>query len=161
MVVGFLLHDASDVGVGGVSGERKFGIWGRVLKRYRRRHEAFGLLEGLLSGGGRLQCFGPPPQEIRQRLQNLSTIWQEAAVKVYHAEKTLQLLDVLRGRAVFEFGGVIGRGGRSCRRNRVAKNLKGGGCKNTLFQVNPRSATATYTSPIKIYFFRPSNPQSK
>ncbi len=61
MVVGFLLHDASDVGVGGVSGERKFGIWGRVLKWYRRHQEAFGLLEGLLNGGGPLQCFSPPP----------------------------------------------------------------------------------------------------
>ncbi len=61
MVVGFLLHDASDVSVGGVSGERKFVIWGGVLKRYRRRQEAFGLLESLLSGGVPLQCFGPPP----------------------------------------------------------------------------------------------------
>jgi hypothetical protein len=78
----------------------------------------------------------PPPQEIRQRLQNLSTIWQEAVVKVYHAEKTLQLLDVLRGWAILDFAGVIGRGGRSCRRNRVAKNFEGRGCKNTLFQVN-------------------------
>ncbi len=129
----FFLHDSSDVGIGGVSGERKFGIWGRVLTRHRRRQEAFGLLESLLSGGGPLQNFGPPLQEIRQRFENLGTIWQKAAVKVYHAKKTLQLLDILRGWAIFNFGGVIGRGGRSCRRNCVAKNFKRRGCKNTIF----------------------------
>ena len=90
----------------------------------------------LLSGGGPLQSFGPSLQEICQRFENLGTIWQETAVKVYHAEKTLQLLDVLRGWAVFDFGGVIDPRGRSCRRNRVSKNFKRGGCKNTFFQVN-------------------------
>jgi hypothetical protein len=63
----------------------------------------------------------------------LGTIWQKAAVKVYHAEKALQLLDILRGWVIFDFGGVIGRWGCSCHRNRVAKNFKGGGCKNTFF----------------------------
>ncbi len=46
------------------SGERKFSVWGRMLKRHRRRQEAFSLLESLLSGGGPLQSFGPPLQEI-------------------------------------------------------------------------------------------------
>jgi hypothetical protein len=129
----FFLHDSSDVGIGGVSGESKFGIWGRVLKRHRRRQEAFGLLESLLSGGGPLQNFGPPLQEICQRFENLGTIWQKAAVKVYHAKKTLQLLDILRGWTIFNFVGGIGRGGRSCRQNRVAKNFKGGGVQKHIF----------------------------
>ncbi len=61
MVFGFLLHDSSDVSIRGVSGERKLSIWGRVLEWHRHRQEAFGLLESLLSGGGSLQSFGPPP----------------------------------------------------------------------------------------------------
>jgi hypothetical protein len=60
------------------------------------------LLESLLSGSGPLQNLGYLPQEISQRYQNLSTVGQEAAVKVYHAKKTLQLFDILRGRAVFD-----------------------------------------------------------
>jgi hypothetical protein len=67
MVLGFLLHDSSDVSIGGVSGERKLSIWGGVLKWHRRRQEGFSSLEGLLSGGGLLQSFGPPLQEISQR----------------------------------------------------------------------------------------------
>ncbi len=67
MVFGFLLHDPSDMSIGGVSGKRKLSIWGRVLKWHRRRREALGFLESLLSGGGPLQSFGPSLQEIRQR----------------------------------------------------------------------------------------------
>jgi hypothetical protein len=58
------------------------------------------------------------------------------AVKVYHAKKTLQLLDILRGWPIFDFGGVIGRGGCSCRRNRMAKNLKRRCCKHTFSQID-------------------------
>ncbi len=61
MVFGFLLHDPSDVGIGGVSDQRKLSMGGRVLKWHRRRQEAFGFLESLLGGGGPLQSFGPPP----------------------------------------------------------------------------------------------------
>jgi hypothetical protein len=32
-------------------------------------------------------------------------------VKIFHAEETLQLLDVLGRETVLDFGGVIGRGG--------------------------------------------------
>jgi hypothetical protein len=67
MVLGFLLHDSSDKSIGGVSGERKLSIWGKMLKWHRRRQEAFGSLESLLSGGSPLQSFGPPLQEISQR----------------------------------------------------------------------------------------------
>jgi hypothetical protein len=66
-VFGFLLHDPSDVGIEGISGKRKFSIGGRVLKGHRHHQEAFGLLESLLGGGGPLQSFGPPLQEICQR----------------------------------------------------------------------------------------------
>jgi hypothetical protein len=40
----------------------------------------------------------------------LSTVGKKTAVKVYYAKKTLQLLDILR-QPVFNFGGVVGRGG--------------------------------------------------
>jgi hypothetical protein len=72
-----------------------------------------------LSGSRPFQCFGPSLQEISQKFQNLSTVGQKAAVKVYHAKKTLQLFDILRGWAIFYFGSVISRAGRSCRQNRV------------------------------------------
>jgi hypothetical protein len=80
----FLLHDPSDMdmSIGGIGGERKFSIWGRVLEWHRRRQEAFCILEGLLSGSGPLQRFGPSLQRISQRSQNLSTVGQKAAVKV-------------------------------------------------------------------------------
>jgi hypothetical protein len=98
MVSRFLLHDPSDMSIGGVSGERKSGIWGRMLEWHRRcQEEAFCILEGLLSGSGPLQHFGPSLQEISQRFQNFSTVWQKAVVKVYHPKETLQLLDILRG----------------------------------------------------------------
>jgi hypothetical protein len=67
MVFEFLLHDSSNVSIGGISGERKLSIWGGVLEWHRRRQEAFGLLESLLSGGDPLQSFGPPLQEISKR----------------------------------------------------------------------------------------------
>jgi hypothetical protein len=66
----------------------------------------------------------------------LSTVGQKAAVKVYHAKKTLQLFDILRRLEVFDFGRVIGREGLSCSRNCVSKNFKRGGCKNTFLKVN-------------------------
>jgi hypothetical protein len=55
------------------------------------------------------------------------------AVKVYHADKTLQLLDVLGGGARFDYGGVSGRWGlilspKSCD--------QGGDCKNAFFKVD-------------------------
>jgi hypothetical protein len=110
MVSRFLLHDPSDMSIRGVSGERKFSVWGRVLEWHRRHQEAFCILEGLLSRSGPLQHFGPSLQKIRQRSQHLIPVRQEAAVKVYHAKKTLQMFDFLRGWAVFDFGSMIGRG---------------------------------------------------
>jgi hypothetical protein len=103
MVFGFLLHDSSDVSIGGVSGERKLSIWGGVLEWHRCCQEAFCILESLLSVGRPLQSFAPPLQEISQRFQDLSTIWQETAVEIYHAKKTLQLFDILRGGGNFRF----------------------------------------------------------
>jgi hypothetical protein len=61
MVFVFLLHDSSDVSIGGVSGKRKLSVWGGVLEWHRRCQEMFGLLESLLIGGSPLQSFGPPP----------------------------------------------------------------------------------------------------
>jgi hypothetical protein len=66
----------------------------------------------------------------------LCTVRQKTAVKVYYAKKALQLFDVLRGWAIFDFGGMIGGGGRSCRQNPVSKNFQGGCCgKKFFFQV--------------------------
>jgi hypothetical protein len=53
-----------DMGTGGISGQRKFSIWGRMLEGYHRRQETFFILECLLCGNGPLQCFGPTLQEI-------------------------------------------------------------------------------------------------
>jgi hypothetical protein len=39
------------------------------------------------------------------------------------------LFDVLRGWAIFDFGGMIERWGHSCRQNPVSKNFKGGVAK--------------------------------
>jgi hypothetical protein len=80
--------------------------------------------------------LAPHPQEIGQSFLNLCTVGQKTAVKVYHAKKTLQLFDVLRGWAIFDLGSVIGYWGRSCRRNLMSKDFKGGCCKNTFFQVD-------------------------
>ncbi len=81
------------------------------------------ILESLLCRGSAIQRFCPSLQEISQGSKNLSTVRQEAAVKVYHTKKTLQLFDILRGWAVFDFGGVIGRGGQSCCRDHVSKDF--------------------------------------
>jgi hypothetical protein len=44
-------------------------------------------------------------------VQHLCAIGQKTAVKIHQAEKTLQLFDVLRGWAKFNFGSVTGYGG--------------------------------------------------
>jgi hypothetical protein len=54
-------------------------------------------------------------------------------VKVYHAEKMLQLLDILWGGTSFDCGSMLGRGGQTCRRNRVTKMFQRWDCKNTYF----------------------------
>ncbi len=131
----FLLHDPSNMSIGGVSGERKLSIGGRVLEWHRCRQKAFCILESLLRGSSPLQRFGPAFQEISQRFQNLSTVGQKAVIKIYHAKKTLQLFAILRGCTIFVFGGVIGRGGCSCRRNLVSKNFKRRCCKNTFLRL--------------------------
>jgi hypothetical protein len=68
-------------------------------------------LEGLLHRGCPLQHFGPSLQEISQGAQDLYAFGQKTAVKIHNAEKTLQLFDVPRGWAKFNFSDVIGRGG--------------------------------------------------
>jgi hypothetical protein len=60
MVSRFLLHDPSDIGIGGVSGEGKFRVWGRVLEWHCHRQEAFCILESLLSGSGPLHVLALP-----------------------------------------------------------------------------------------------------
>jgi hypothetical protein len=60
------------------------------------------------------ESWPPPPQEISLRVQHLPAVGQKTVVKIHHAEKTLQLFDVLRGWAKFDLGGVTCRGGRPC-----------------------------------------------
>jgi hypothetical protein len=56
------------------------------------------------------------------------------AVKIHHAKKTLLLLDVLGGGGpVLDLGGVIGRWGRTCRRDPVAKKFQSWNCENAFF----------------------------
>ena len=78
-------------------------------------------------------------QEVSERFQNFCTIGEESAVKVYHAEETLQLLDVLRGGALFDCGSLLRRGGGAFPRNHVAKKLKGWESKNTFFQIDGKA----------------------
>jgi hypothetical protein len=99
MVSRFLLHDAADMSIGGISGKRKFSLWGGMLEGHRRGQGAFSILESFLCCSGPLQYFGPLPQEISQRAQHLCAIRQKTAVKMHYAGKTLQLLNVLRGGA--------------------------------------------------------------
>jgi hypothetical protein len=81
----------------------------------------------------------PPPPSGDQSKGATLAIGQKTAVKIYHAEKTLQLFDVLRGWAEFDFGRVTGCGGCSCCRNHVAKNLQRGHCKNTFFKIDGKT----------------------
>jgi hypothetical protein len=129
----FLLHDPSDMSG---SEKGKFSCWGGVLEWHRRFKEAFCILESLLCRDHLLQCFGPSLQEISPRAQNLCAFGQKMTVKIYHAKKMLQLFDILRGWAKFDFSGMISRGGRSCRRNRVAKDFQRRSCKNTFVKIN-------------------------
>ncbi len=106
-----------------------------MLEWHRRHQEAYCILESLLCRGGPLLHFGPSLQETSQSSQNLCIVGQKAAVEVYHAKKSLKLFDILRGWAKPDFDDGIGQGGRSCRRNCVAKNLKRRSCNNAFFKV--------------------------
>jgi hypothetical protein len=59
--------------------------------------------------------FWPLPLGDQSKVSKLEHSWAKAPVKVYHAKKTLQLFEILRGWAIFYFGSVIGRGGCSFR----------------------------------------------
>jgi hypothetical protein len=65
MVSRFLLHDPSDMSIGGISGKRKLNIWGGMLEGHRHCEEVFYILECLLCRGGPLQHPGPPPPPPR------------------------------------------------------------------------------------------------
>ncbi len=71
MVFGFLLHDSSDVSIGGVSGERKLSIWGGVLEWHRRCQEVFGLLESLLAAAVHGKVLAPPPSVDQSKVLGL------------------------------------------------------------------------------------------
>jgi hypothetical protein len=83
MVFRFLLHDPSDMGIGGVSGKRKLSSWGGVLEGHCRCQEAFCTLERLLCRSGPLLRFGPSLQKISQRAQHLCAIGQKTVVEIH------------------------------------------------------------------------------
>jgi hypothetical protein len=84
---------------------------GWVVRGVRPGQVAFCILESLQCRGSPLQHLGPLSQEISQREQHLCTIGQKTVVKIHHAEKTLELFEVLRGWAKFNFGKLGSRGG--------------------------------------------------
>jgi hypothetical protein len=85
-----------------------------VLEGYRRRQEAFRILECLLGRSGPLQRFAPPPPSGDQlKVSELVHSWAKNGGKSLLCQKVLQLLDVLRGWEIFDFGSVIGVNGRT------------------------------------------------
>jgi hypothetical protein len=66
-----------------------------VLKWHRCGQEALYTLKSLLCRCP-IQCFGVAPQEICKRPQNAGATRKKKAVKVYHAKKMLQVVDILR-----------------------------------------------------------------
>ncbi len=79
--------------------------------------------------------WAPPFRRSVKGFKICAHLGKKKAVKFYHAKKTLQLLDILRGWG-WDFGGMIGRRGRSCHRNCMTKNLKRGCCQHTFFQID-------------------------
>ncbi len=63
MVSRFLLHDAADISIGGVSGKRKFSLWDEMSGGYR--HSC--ILESLLCRSGPFQRLGPPPSRDQSK----------------------------------------------------------------------------------------------
>ncbi len=80
MVSRFLLHDSSDMSIGGVGGERKLSIWGRVLEWHRCQEELC-LLKSLLSGGSPLQSLGSPPSGDQLKVLGLEHSWAKNSGK--------------------------------------------------------------------------------
>ena len=107
-----------------------------MLQWHRRDEEAFGLFKSHRHRVGPRQRFWVALQEVSERFQNLCAVGKKTAVKVYHAQETLQLLDNLRGGTLFDCGSLLRRGGGAFRRNRVAKEFQGGDSKNTFFQID-------------------------
>jgi hypothetical protein len=80
--------------------------------------------------------FWPLPSGDRSKVLKLDQSLAENCGKVNHAKKTLQLLDILRWWAIFNFCSVVGRGGCSRRRNHVSKDFKRGCYEEAFFQVD-------------------------
>ncbi len=81
MVSRFLLHDSSDMSIGGISGKRKLSIWGRGLDWHRCHLEALWLLKSLLSSGGPLLSLGPPPSGDQSKVLGLEHSWAKNGSK--------------------------------------------------------------------------------
>jgi hypothetical protein len=88
--------------------------------------------QSFLSCGDPLQHFGAAPQEINYRPQKVVTARKEMVIKVHHAEKSLQLVDILRVGARVNCGYMYGR-------NCVAVNFQSWNCNNTFCQLNGKA----------------------
>ncbi len=133
MVARLLLHDPSNMSIGGVSGKRKFCIWVGMLEGYSRCQEAFCILEDLLCADAvHSNVLAPPP--LRRSAKGRA-VGQKMPVKIHHAKETLQLFNILRGWAKFNLGGVSSHGGCPCRRNLVAKNFQRRHCIDAFFKI--------------------------
>jgi hypothetical protein len=80
MVSRFLLHDPSDMSIGGVSGKRKLSIWGGMLEGQRHCQEVFCILDCLLCRGGPLQH---PALPLRRSVKGTTLVrkWTENSFK--------------------------------------------------------------------------------
>jgi hypothetical protein len=97
MVPRFLLHDDANMSFGGLSGKRKISLWGGVLEGYCRDQEVLYNLKSLLCCGSPFQRFGPLFMRSVKGRNTCAQYGKKTAVKIHHAEKTLQLLAVLGG----------------------------------------------------------------
>ncbi len=60
-------------------------------------------------------------------------------VKVHHAEKSSQLLDILRGEQESISAVCLAIGGQTRHRNRVTENFQDWNCKNTFLQIDGKA----------------------
>ncbi len=97
-------------------------------------------MRSLLGCGSPLQRFWVSPQEISQRPQNAGTTRRKMAVKVYQANKSLQLPDILRGGTRVDCGGVLGRRGRTCCQNHMTEYFRSWNGKITIFQIDGKAS---------------------
>ena len=110
-----------------------------MLQWYHRDEEAFVLFKSRCHALYQAKVVGLPFRRSVRGLRTFAQLGrkrQKETVKVYHAEKTLQLLDILRSGALFDCSGLLRRWGGTFRRNHVAKKFQRGESKKAFFQID-------------------------